>query len=88
MRLFSPNRQQIKIGDNIIFKNNLTSDLLKTRVNNIFIFKSFKEMYEYFDKKDLGYLENEESSYLDMNKFYSSEDINKYGVVGFEIEVI
>ena len=88
MRLFSPKRQQIKVGDNIIFKNNLTNDELKTRVNNIFTFKSFKEMYDYFDKKDLGYLENEEASYLDMNKFYSNEDIDKYGVVGFEIEVL
>lgn len=36
----------------------------------------------------MGYLEDEEASYLDMEEFYSKEEQDKYGVVGIEMKLL
>ena len=36
----------------------------------------------------LGYNYNQEASYKDMEKYYSKEEQNKYGVLGIEIKLI
>ena len=34
----------------------------------------------------LGYKEDEIAHYSDMEEYYSKENINKYGVIGIEVE--
>lgn len=87
MRLYSPKRREIQIGDYIVFTNNLDKETLKVKVTNIHVFKDFKEMYKSIDKEKLGYLPLEEAKPTDMNKFYKDEEITLYGVVGFEISL-
>ncbi|MBQ8690141.1 MAG: RNA-binding protein [Clostridia bacterium] len=87
LRLNDPKRQQIQISDVIEFKNVLTGDILNTVVVDKHIFKSFAELYAIFDKIRLGYKENEQAHPDDMERYYSKEDIEKYGVVGIEIRV-
>ena len=38
--------------------------------------------------ESLGYDEDEKASYKDMNKFYSEEEIQKYGAVAISIKKV
>lgn len=88
MRLFDAKRQLLKKGDRIIFvKKDDEIQILKTRIIGLHRFKNFEELYSHFDKKVLGYKEDEIARAEDMSKYYSKEDIEKFGVVGIEIEV-
>lgn len=88
LRLNDAKRQLINIGDIIVFINNITKEEIRCEVINLHRFDSFEELYKNFDKKRLGYDENEEASYLDMEKFYLEEEIKQYGVLGIEIRKI
>lgn len=87
MRLYDEKRQKIKVGDIIEFSNN-SNDIIKTKVIDIHRFNNFDELYNNFDKEKLGYFEDEVANPNDMSKYYSEEDIKKYGVVGIEIKKI
>ena len=87
MRLYDEKRKQIKEKDIIIFTNIDTNEELKVEVEKLYIFNNFEELYNYFDKKELGYLD-EEASYKDMEEYYSKEEQKEYGVVGIRIKKI
>ena len=88
MRLYDEKRQLLKINDTIIFTNINSEETIKTKIINLYQFPSFKELYKCFDKKVLGYNKNEKFDSSDMNKYYSLEEQNKYGVLAIEIELI
>ncbi|MBR3898143.1 MAG: ASCH domain-containing protein [Bacilli bacterium] len=88
MRLYDEKRKKIKVGDYIEFTNRVTSEKLVVEVMNLYLFDSFKDLYDNFDKKFIGYKEEEEARPSDMEKYYDRKDIEKYGVVGIEIKVI
>ena len=87
MRLYDEKRKQLKEKDIIIFTNIDTNEELKVEVEKLYIFNNFEELYNYFDKKELGYLD-EEASYKDMEEYYSKEEQKEYGVVGIRIKKI
>ena len=88
MRLMDEKREKISIGDNIIFTNINTGEQLKTVVLNIFPFKNFEDLYRAFDKKRLGYSSEQDANPSDMEHYYKKEEIDKYGVVGIEIDLV
>lgn len=89
MRLFDEKRQKLKEGDIIIFvKTSNEDEMIRTRIKVLHKFNSFKELYQNFDKRLLGYKIHEEANPKDMAKYYSEEEQQKYGVVGIEIELI
>ena len=87
LRLYDEKRQQVKVGDNIIFTNTYTGETLNTTVVKLHRFDSFKELYKSLPLLKCGYtienVDNAKSS--DMEKYYSVEEQNKYGVVGIEL---
>lgn len=87
MRLFDEKRRLLQVGDKIIFIKRDEDEILKTKIIALHRFKNFEELYSHFDKKVLGYKEGEIARSSDMSKYYSEEDIKKYGVLGIEIEV-
>ncbi len=89
MRLNDEKRSHIKKGDIIIFllQENY-EQAIKTRVKEIHKFKDFEELYMQFDKTQIGYKESEEANPHDMEQYYNKAQIDKYGVVGIEIEVL
>ena len=87
LRLYDEKRREIHEGDNIEFTNRVTNEKIMTTVIKLHIYRSFKELYNDFDKISLGYKSNEISDYRDMYKYYSKELIEKYGVVGIEVEL-
>ena len=88
LRLNDEKRSLIKENDIILFENRKNAEIIKTKVIKLHKYDSFEELYKHFDKVSLGYKFNEEASYKDMEKYYSKEEQNKYGVLGIEIEVI
>ena len=58
------------------------------KVINIFCYSNFEELYKHHNKLSIGYKENEASNYYDMYDCYSKDKIDKYGVLGIQIEVI
>ena len=89
MRLNDEKRQILKKGDIIIFVNDDDNlKIIKTKIRALHPFKDFKELYSHFDKSKLGYKKNEVASPEDMSKYYSKENIEKYGVLGIEIELL
>ena len=88
MRLNDEKRRLINIGDIITFTNRDTLESFDVKVINLHKYNNFKELYNVFNKERLGYEEYEEAYYEDMEKYYSKEEIDKYGVVGIEIKKI
>lgn len=89
MRLNDEKRSKIKKGDIVVFL--LQEDIgqsIKTRVKELYKFKDFDSLYEKLDKTKIGYRENEEVNPHDMDKYYDKEQIEKYGVIGIEIEIL
>ena len=77
-----------KIGDYIDFISRSTDEVIHTIVDNLYYYDSFRELYKNHDKVSLGYDEDEEIDYKDMEKYYPKEEQDEYGVVGIKIRVL
>jgi len=87
-RLYDEKRQQITLGDEIEFsENNNPKSKVGTRVIGLLRYQSFESLFADHEPSLFG----EESRKFLLNQikqFYSTEDEQKYGVVGIRIEVI
>ena len=79
-------RSQIKIGDQIVFTNLKTKEMIETYVRDLKVYNDFYELYESYDKKSLGYKKNEKADPEDMFKYYTKEKIAKYGALAISLE--
>ena len=89
MRLFDDKRKGLRVGDKIVFTNEVDeTQKLKTKITKLNKFASFDELYDFYkDKTLLGYAEGEEASPKDMEKYYPPEK-QKDGVLAIEFELI
>jgi len=87
LRLYDEKRRKIKVGDTVCFKSR--EDELTATVKTLHIFRNFEELYAALPLDKCGYTADElaTASPDDMLEYYSKEQIEKYGVVGIEIEV-
>ena len=88
LRLYDDKRRQIKIGDQIQFKNSEDVDnFINTQVVDLHVFDSFEELYQSLPLLKCGY--TPQNLHLakpsDMEKYYSKDEQRKYQVVGIEI---
>ena len=88
LRLNDEKRKKVKEGDIIIFENNETLEKISVLVVKIYKFDNFKKLYENIDKTLMGYSNEEEALSSDMEKYYSIEQQNKYGVLGIEFNIL
>lgn len=90
LRLYDEKRQQVKTGDNIIFTNTATGEILNTTIIKLHRFDTFDELYNSLPLLKCGYTtENvEKATPTDMAQYYSIEEQNQYGVVGIELELL
>ena len=88
LRLYDEKRRKIKIGDTICFKGKAST--IKAIVKALHIFRNFDELYAALPLDKCRYTADElaTASPEDMLEYYTKEQIEKYGVVGIEIEVI
>ena len=88
LRLNDKKRQQLKENDLIEFTNRTTLEVIIVEVVKLFKYSNFDELYKYFDKISMEYDKDDIANPKDMEKYYSKEEQDKYGVVGIEIRVI
>jgi ASC-1-like (ASCH) protein len=87
LRLLDEKRQQIRVGDNIIFTNIESGEALTKTVVKLHRFDSFEELYRALPLLKCGYTtEDVHAAHpSDMEQYYSAEEQRKYGVVGIEL---
>lgn len=87
-RLFDEKRQKISIGDQIVFsENDKTENSITTVVTGLLHYQTFKELFAdnepaLFGEESRDFLLNQ------IKQFYSDEDEQKYGVVGFCLQLV
>lgn len=86
MRLNDKKRSIIKVNDMIEFTNTTSQEKITCRVINIYKYPDFATLYENHSKLSIGYREDENADPDDMLMYYSRQDIEKYGVVGLELQ--
>ena len=88
MRLNDEKRKKLNIGDTIEFTNIITNETLETLIEDIKKYNDFKTLYSNYKKEELGYSKDEIASPVDMEKYYSKEEQEKYGVLAIRIKVL
>ena len=90
LRLYDEKRQTVSEGDTIIFSNLTDKRQISARVLKLYIFDTFKELYNNLPLSKCGYAEHEldTASPDDMLAYYPKEKQEKYKVVGIEIELL
>lgn len=88
MRLNEKKRQCLKAGDYIQFKNRTTEETMIVQIISVSRYSSFDELYNNYDKIELGYESNQEANPNDMGQYYSKEKMAKYGVLAIKIRKI
>lgn len=85
-RIFDEKRQQISIGDTIVFsEDGKPENNIVTVVKGLLRYQTFKELFSDHDPSLFG--EESESFLLgQVRQFYSSEEEQKYGVIGIRIQ--
>ena len=87
LRLFDEKRQQVKVGDKIVFTNTATGETLTKTVAKLHIFDSFEALYASLPLLQCGYTAEDIATAhpFDMEQYYSKEQQQQYGVVGIEL---
>ncbi len=90
IRLNDEKRQQIKIGDNIIFfKEPQLIENFKVEVTNLFKYKNIEDMTKDFDISLLADKSiTKEELISNLEQFYSKEKQKEYGILCIEIKLI
>ncbi len=83
-RLNTPERNKIKTGSLICLKND--KNILFAKVGEIYHYKNWETALEKHFTSDFSYcFKNETEALLELSKYYSRKDIEKYGLVAFEL---
>lgn len=87
LRLYDEKRQQVQVGDRIVFTNTENDETLTRTVVKLHRFASFAELYRALPLVKCGYTaENVDAAHpSDMAQYYTAEEQEKYGVVGIEL---
>ncbi len=87
LRLNDEKRQQINVGDTIVFNCTKNNDTITARVKALHKFADFRELYSALPLDKCGYTANEAKTakYTDMYDYYTEEQIKKYGALGIEL---
>lgn len=90
IRLNDEKRQQIKLGDIVIFKEEPTlENSFKAKVIGLLKYNSFKDMFEDFDISILADKSMTKDDLIKtLEEFYTKEKQHQFGVLGIRIELI
>ena len=87
-RLASPDRREIRIGDNIVLISNQSSkEYVRTTVKGKAVYKNWEEALEknwQSDFKDL--YSSFDEALRECYKFYTKHEVDKYGIISYDIE--
>ena len=88
LRLNDEKRQKISVGDCIKFSCD-SGETMKTKVIDLYVSESFEKMFRDFPKALSGFEKNT-PQYVseEMQKYYSHDQIRKFGALGIKIKLI
>lgn len=87
-RLYDEKRQQISIGDQVVFsENDKPENTVTAVVKGLLRYQTFEELFADHDPALFGE-ESRDFLLTQIKSFYSDEDEQKYGVVGVRLELI
>lgn len=88
VRVNDEKRRNLKVGDTLIFlKRPDEVEKIYAKVINLVYFNSFLEVCSHYSMKRIYLEETSNDEYIGlMSKFYSDDEVNKYGVVAIEFE--
>lgn len=89
VRLNDEKRKKINVGDKIIFyKAQLLDEAVSVKVEEIFKFSAFKEVYMNFSNEDFGYKGvNINEMLKNIYSIYDEEREKKYGVIAIKFTI-
>lgn len=87
LRLNDEKRQRINVEDTVVFNCSSTKDIITAQVSGLHKFSDFKELYNALPLEKCGYTvaELDTAHYTDMERYYTKEEIKKYGALGIEL---
>lgn len=90
LRLYDDKRRKIDIGDRIIFKNLDNQEKeIAVKVTSLHRYLTFEDLFRSIPLEKCGNdaKETPEDAAAGMKKYYSDDQIKRYGVLGIEIEL-
>jgi len=88
MRVNDEKRRLFKVGDTIVITSRKSGEKINVKIVALYKMPSFADLYNKFNKIQLGYNKNEDAKPEDLEQYYPEEEVKKYGVVGIELKVI
>lgn len=91
LRLNDEKRQQVKVGDTIVFQHiERKNEQLNVEVLERVQFDSFQELLKHYDNEDIGAPESYQLSQnlAELYQIYTQTDELTYGVVAFRVKLI
>ena len=90
VRVYDEKRRKMKIGDELIFlKRPLEKEKIVTKIVGLKIYNNFIELVKDYEMKELYLSEFSKEDFVKLlERFYSEEEQEKYGVVAIEFEVV
>ncbi len=85
LRLNDEKRQKLTVGDSIVFTSPENRDIITATVKALHRFPDFGALYKTLSLKLCGYEEGETPDPVDMERYYTGEEIKKYGALGIEL---
>ena len=88
VRINDDKRKKLKVGDNLIFINKSNEDKrINTIIKGLKYFSSFEDLVNYYRIDEIYKEDSSKEEFLELiNKLYTKDEIEKYGVVAIDFE--
>lgn len=90
IRVNDSKRRQLKVGDTLLFLKR-PDDIERKRalITNLIYFDNFNDVCFYYSMERIYLKDTSKEEYINlMKKFYSDDEVNKYGVVAIEFKLL
>jgi ASC-1-like (ASCH) protein len=85
-RLDDEKRQELKVGDHLTFINREDEAEIQSTITDLHYFPTFADLFQNLPKRKFAD-ESVEALLQEINRFHSSENEQRWGVVGIEFKI-
>lgn len=88
VRLNDDKRKKLKVGDDLVFLNQSNEDKkINAIIKGLKYFSSFEDLVDYYRIDEIYKEDSSKEEFLKIiNKFYSNDEVKKYGIVAIDFE--
>ena len=89
IRVNDEKRRKLNVGDTLVFLNRGNEEeQIRATITNLVYFNNFLEVVDNYPMKRIYLDEYTKEDFVNLiSRFYSEEEVNKYGVVAIEFEL-